>query len=81
MDVDEHSILVLKGCGPKGYPQEQVAVGNMALLKKLLGKGVVDMIRISDARMSGTAFGTVILHVAPESSIGGPLAVLIKQEI
>ena len=75
MDVDENSILVLKGCGPKGYPG-MPEVGNMALPKKLLEKGVVDMIRISDARMSGTAFGTVILHVAPESSIGGPLALI-----
>lgn len=75
LDVDENSILVLKGCGPKGYPG-MPEVGNMALPKKLLEKGVVDMIRISDARMSGTAFGTVILHVAPESSVGGPLALI-----
>ncbi len=75
LDVDEHSVLVLKGCGPKGYPG-MPEVGNMALPKKLLEKGVRDMLRISDARMSGTAFGSVILHVAPESSAGGPLAVV-----
>ncbi len=75
LDVDEHSVLVLKGCGPRGYPG-MPEVGNMALPKKLLEKGVRDMLRISDARMSGTAFGSVILHVAPESSAGGPLAVV-----
>lgn len=75
LDVDEHSVLVLKGCGPKGYPG-MPEVGNMALPKKLLAQGVRDMLRISDARMSGTAFGSVILHVAPESSAGGPLAVV-----
>lgn len=75
LDVDEHSVLVLKGCGPKGYPG-MPEVGNMALPKKLLERGVRDMLRISDARMSGTAFGSVILHVAPESSAGGPLAVV-----
>ncbi|WP_286804341.1 MULTISPECIES: IlvD/Edd family dehydratase [unclassified Marinimicrobium] len=75
LDVDEHSVLVLKGCGPKGYPG-MPEVGNMALPKKLLEKGVRDMLRISDARMSGTAFGSVILHVAPESSAGGPLALV-----
>jgi dehydratase ilvD1 len=75
LDVDENSILVLKGCGPKGYPG-MPEVGNMPLPAKLLAKGVKDMVRISDARMSGTAFGTVILHVAPESEAGGPLAVV-----
>ncbi len=73
LDVDENSILVLKNCGPKGYPG-MAEVGNMRLPKKLLKKGVRDMIRISDARMSGTAFGTVILHTAPEAAIKGPLA-------
>ena len=73
LDVDENSILVLKGCGPKGYPG-MPEVGNMPLPRKLLEKGVKDMIRISDARMSGTAFGTVVLHVTPESEAGGPLA-------
>ncbi|GAB2525084.1 IlvD/Edd family dehydratase [Microbulbifer agarilyticus] len=75
LDVDEHCILVLKGCGPKGYPG-MPEVGNMALPKKLLEQGVRDMLRLSDARMSGTAFGSVILHVAPEASAGGPLAVV-----
>jgi dehydratase ilvD1 len=75
LDVDENSILVLKGCGPKGYPG-MPEVGNMPLPAKLLAKGVRDMVRISDARMSGTAFGTVILHVAPEAEAGGPLAVV-----
>jgi dihydroxy-acid dehydratase len=75
LDVDENSILVLKGCGPKGYPG-MPEVGNMPLPRKLLARGVKDMVRISDARMSGTAFGTVILHVAPESEAGGPLAIV-----
>jgi dihydroxy-acid dehydratase len=75
LDVDETSILVLKGCGPKGYPG-MPEVGNMALPRKLLQKGVTDMVRISDARMSGTAYGTVILHVAPEAEAGGPLALV-----
>jgi dihydroxy-acid dehydratase len=73
--VDENSILVLKGCGPKGYPG-MPEVGNMPLPRKLLERGVQDMLRISDARMSGTAFGTVILHVAPEADAGGPLAMV-----
>jgi dihydroxy-acid dehydratase len=73
--VDETSILVLKGCGPKGYPG-MPEVGNMGLPPKILEKGVTDMVRISDARMSGTAYGTVILHVAPESEAGGPLALV-----
>jgi len=75
LDVDENSILVLKGCGPKGYPG-MPEVGNMPLPRKLLARGVKDMVRISDARMSGTAFGSVILHIAPESEAGGPLAVV-----
>ncbi|MCZ4351785.1 dihydroxy-acid dehydratase [Roseovarius aestuarii] len=73
LEVDETSILVLQNCGPKGYPG-MAEVGNMGLPQKLLEKGVRDMIRISDARMSGTAYGTVILHVAPEAAEGGPLA-------
>ena len=73
--VDEHSVLVLKGCGPRGYPG-MPEVGNMPLPRKLLEKGARDMLRISDARMSGTAFGTVVLHVAPEAAAGGPLAVV-----
>jgi len=73
--VDENSVLVLKGCGPRGYPGFP-EVGNMPLPKKLLKKGVKDMVRISDARMSGTAYGTVVLHCAPESAVGGPLALV-----
>ncbi len=72
LEVTPDSVLVLKGCGPKGYPG-MPEVANMALPKKLLEKGVRDMVRISDARMSGTAYGTVILHVSPESVAGGPL--------
>ena len=68
-------MLVLKGCGPKGYPG-MPEVGNMPLPRKLLEHGVRDMVRISDARMSGTAFGTVVLHVAPEAEAGGPLALV-----
>jgi dihydroxy-acid dehydratase len=75
LEVDANSILVLKGCGPKGYPG-MPEVGNMALPEKLLRQGVRDMVRISDARMSGTAYGTVILHVAPEADAGGPLALV-----
>ncbi|HVL81315.1 MAG TPA: IlvD/Edd family dehydratase [Actinomycetota bacterium] len=75
LDVDETCVLVLKGCGPKGYPG-MAEVGNMKLPRKLLERGVEDMVRISDARMSGTAFGTVILHTAPEAAAGGPLAVV-----
>lgn len=73
--VDENSILVLKNCGPCGYPG-MAEVGNMGLPPKLLKCGVKDMIRISDARMSGTAYGTVVLHVAPEAAVGGPLALV-----
>jgi L-arabonate dehydrase len=72
LDVDENSVLVMKNCGPKGYPG-MAEVGNMGLPPKLLAKGVKDMVRISDARMSGTAYGTVVLHVAPEAMAGGPL--------
>ena len=73
LEVDKDSILVLKGCGPKGYPG-MPEVGNMPLPPKLLEAGIKDMVRLSDARMSGTAFGTVVLHIAPESAMGGPLA-------
>jgi L-arabonate dehydrase len=73
--VDENSVMVLKGCGPKGYPG-MPEVGNMPLPPKLLARGVTDVVRISDARMSGTAYGTVVLHVAPESAAGGPLALV-----
>lgn len=75
LDVDENCILVLKGCGPKGYPG-MPEVGNLGLPPKVLQKGVTDMIRISDARMSGTAYGTVVLHVAPEAAAGGTLALV-----
>jgi dihydroxy-acid dehydratase len=75
LDVDEDCVLVLKNVGPKGYPG-MPEVGNFHLPKKLNKQGVTDMIRISDGRMSGTAFGTVVLHVAPESAIGGNLALV-----
>lgn len=75
LDVTADSVLVLRGCGPKGYPG-MPEVGNMPLPRKLLEQGVRDMVRISDARMSGTAYGTVILHVAPEAAAGGPLALV-----
>ncbi|MBV1908417.1 MAG: dihydroxy-acid dehydratase [Kangiellaceae bacterium] len=73
LDIDENSIMVLKNCGPKGYPG-MAEVGNMGLPPKLLKKGIKDMVRISDARMSGTAFGTVVLHISPEAKEFGPLA-------
>jgi dihydroxy-acid dehydratase len=75
LPVSEETVLVLKGCGPKGYPG-MPEVGNMGLPRKLLAAGVRDMVRVSDARMSGTAYGTVVLHVAPESEAGGPLALV-----
>jgi dihydroxy-acid dehydratase len=75
LEVDENSILVMKNCGPKGYPG-MAEVGNMGLPPKLLARGIKDMVRISDARMSGTAYGTVVLHVAPEAMAGGPLGVV-----
>ena len=73
LDIDASCIMVLKNCGPKGYPG-MAEVGNMPIPAKLLRQGVRDMIRISDARMSGTAYGTVVLHIAPEATAGGPLA-------
>jgi dihydroxy-acid dehydratase len=75
LDVDASCVLVLKGAGPVGYPG-MPEVGNFPLPKKVLRTGVTDMVRVSDARMSGTAFGTVVLHVAPESAAGGPLALV-----
>ncbi|HEV3463993.1 MAG TPA: dihydroxy-acid dehydratase, partial [Actinomycetota bacterium] len=75
LEVDETSVLVLRGCGPKGYPG-MPEVGNMPLPARLLERGVRDMVRISDGRMSGTAYGTVVLHVAPEAAAGGPLALV-----
>jgi dihydroxy-acid dehydratase len=75
LEIDETSVMVLKGAGPKGYPG-MPEVGNMPLPPKLLARGITDLVRISDARMSGTAYGTVVLHVSPESAAGGPLAVV-----
>jgi dihydroxy-acid dehydratase len=75
LDIDERCVMVLKNCGPKGYPG-MAEVGNMPLPPKLLKRGVTDMVRISDARMSGTAYGTVVLHVAPEAAAGGTLALV-----
>jgi dihydroxy-acid dehydratase len=75
LDVDAQCVLVLKGCGPKGYPG-MAEVGNMGLPPKVLQQGVTDMVRISDARMSGTAYGTVVLHVSPEAAAGGALALV-----
>ena len=75
LPVTPDTILVLKGCGPKGYPG-MPEVGNMPIPARLVRQGVRDMIRVSDARMSGTAFGTVVLHVAPEAQAGGPLALV-----
>lgn len=75
LDIDETCVMVLKGCGPKGYPG-MAEVGAMGLPTKLLLRGITDMVRISDARMSGTAFGTVVLHVSPEAAAGGPLALV-----
>ena len=75
LEVDETSVMVLKYCGPKGYPG-MAEVGNMGLPAKLLARGITDMVRISDARMSGTAYGTVVLHICPEAAMGGPLALV-----
>ena len=75
LDIDETCVMVLKNCGPKGYPGMS-EVGNMGLPPKVLQKGITDMVRISDARMSGTAYGTVVLHTSPEAAAGGPLAVV-----
>ncbi len=80
LDIDETCVMVLKNCGPKGYPG-MAEVGNMSLPKKLLQKGVTDMVRISDARMSGTAYGTVVLHTAPEAAAGGPLALVENGDV
>jgi L-arabonate dehydrase len=80
LDVDATSILVLQNCGPKGYPG-MPEVGNMGLPPKLLEQGITDMVRISDARMSGTAYGTVVLHVCPEAAAGGPLGLVREGDI
>jgi dihydroxy-acid dehydratase len=75
LDIDESCVMVLQNCGPKGYPG-MAEVGNMPLPPKLLKKGITDMVRISDARMSGTAYGTVVLHISPEAAAGGALALV-----
>jgi dihydroxy-acid dehydratase len=75
LDIDETCVMVLKNCGPKGYPG-MAEVGNMPLPPKLLKRGFTDMVRVSDARMSGTAYGTVVLHTSPEAADGGPLALV-----
>jgi dihydroxy-acid dehydratase len=75
LDIDESCVMVLQGAGPKGYPGFP-ELGNLPLPKKVLKKGITDMVRISDARMSGTAYGAVVLHVSPESAVGGPLALV-----
>jgi dihydroxy-acid dehydratase len=80
LDIDENSVIVLKGVGPKGYPG-MPEVGNVDLPEKLLKKGITDMVRISDGRMSGTAAGTVVLHVSPESALGGNFAVVKDGDI
>jgi dihydroxy-acid dehydratase len=75
LDIDEHCVMVLKNCGPRGYPG-MAEVGTMPLPPKLLKRGITDMVRISDGRMSGTAYGTVVLHTSPEAAAGGPLALV-----
>ncbi|MFC8683450.1 IlvD/Edd family dehydratase [Microbacterium ureisolvens] len=75
LDIDETSVMVLRGCGPKGYPG-MPEVSNMPLPTKLLERGIRDIVRICDGRMSGTAYGTVVLHVTPEAAAGGPLALV-----
>jgi dihydroxy-acid dehydratase len=75
LEIDETCVMVLKDCGPRGYPG-MAEVGNMPLPPKLLRRGITDLVRISDARMSGTAYGTVVLHVSPEPAAGGPLALV-----
>jgi L-arabonate dehydrase len=75
LDIDENCVIVLKGVGPKGYPG-MPEVGNVDLPEKLIKRGIKDMVRISDGRMSGTAYGTVVLHISPESAIGGTLALV-----
>jgi L-arabonate dehydrase len=80
LDIEPEDIMVLKNCGPRGYPGFP-EVGNMALPPKILAQGVTDMVRISDARMSGTAYGTVVLHTAPEAAVGGVLALVQNGDI
>jgi L-arabonate dehydrase len=80
LDIDEDSVMVLKNCGPRGYPG-MAEVGNMPIPAKLLRKGITDMIRVSDARMSGTAYGTVVLHCSPEAAIGGPISLVQSGDV
>ena len=80
LEIDKDNILVLKNVGPKGYPG-MAEVGNMTLPKKLLEQGITDMVRISDGRMSGTGFGTVVLHVSPEAAVGGTLTLVKNGDI
>lgn len=80
LDIDADCVMLLRNCGPRGYPG-MAEVGNMGLPPKLLTQGVLDMVRISDARMSGTAYGTVVLHVAPEAAAGGPLALVCEGDM
>ncbi len=80
LEIDETSVMVLKGAGPVGYPG-MPEVGNLDLPEKLIRKGITDMVRISDARMSGTAYGTVVLHVSPESAVGGTLALVRNGDV
>ncbi|MCG3159547.1 MAG: L-arabonate dehydratase [Acidobacteria bacterium] len=80
LEIDETSVMVLKNCGPRGYPG-MAEVGNMPLPPKLLRRGVTDIVRISDARMSGTAYGTVVLHIAPEAAAGGSLALVENGDV
>jgi dihydroxy-acid dehydratase len=80
LDIDENCVMVLKNCGPRGYPG-MAEVGNMPLPPKVLQKGIKDMVRISDARMSGTAYGTTVLHTSPEAAAGGPLAIVRNGDI
>lgn len=75
LDIDETCVMVLKGAGPRGYPG-MPEVGNLPLPRRLLARGITDMVRISDARMSGTAYGTIVLHTVPEAAVGGPLALV-----
>ncbi|MCX8505668.1 MAG: dihydroxy-acid dehydratase, partial [Alphaproteobacteria bacterium] len=75
LDIDQNCVMVLKNCGPRGYPG-MAEVGNMPLPPKILRQGITDMVRISDGRMSGTAYGTVVLHVSPEAAAGGVLALV-----
>jgi hypothetical protein len=80
LDIDEYCVMVLKNCGPRGYPGMS-EVGNMPLPPKVLQKGITDMVRISDGRMSGTAYGTVVLHTSPEAAAGGTLALVRNGDV